>query len=213
LAISFAVSAFAQEKENVNPFPFHAIAASPQVVQQLEAINLKFDEACNKHDAAAIGALYIANAVQVTPVGTFSGREAIEKYFTDLFERGNDSDRVTKMSYVYAVAGDLCAIGGYSVIWGAPGNMAGVSGKCVHPRARYLVDSCVSVYVSDRSVAQGAVKLKANRGRPTKLNFGRKTMKLNLLPIFAGLAIGLVVPVLAQEQNAVDPEVRQQIED
>jgi hypothetical protein len=43
LAISFALVAFAQEKEEVNPFPFRAIAASPQIVQQLEAINLKFD--------------------------------------------------------------------------------------------------------------------------------------------------------------------------
>jgi ketosteroid isomerase-like protein len=118
LVISFAVPGFAQEKEEVNPFPFRAIAASPQLVQQLETINLKFDEACNKHDVAAIGALYIAKAVQVTPVGTFSGREAIEKYFTDLFERFNDSDRVTKMSHVYAFAGDLCAIGGYSLIYG-----------------------------------------------------------------------------------------------
>jgi ketosteroid isomerase-like protein len=118
LAIVFAVPAFTQEKEEVNPFPFRAIAASPQLVQQLEAINLKFDEACNKHDATAVGALYIAKAVQVTPVGTLSGREAIEKYFTDLWARFNDSDRVTKMSYVYAFAGDLCAIGGYSLIMG-----------------------------------------------------------------------------------------------
>ena len=118
LAIGFALPAFTQEKEEVNPFPFHAVTASPQLVKHLEAINLKFDEACNKHDAAAIGALYIAKAVQVTPVGTFSGREAIEKHFTDLFARFNDSDRVTKMSYVYAFAGDLCAIGGYSLSMG-----------------------------------------------------------------------------------------------
>ena len=69
LAISFALPAFAQEKEEVNPFPFRAIAASPRLVQQLEAINLKFDEAFNKHDATAVGALYIANAVQVTTGG------------------------------------------------------------------------------------------------------------------------------------------------
>jgi len=49
LAISFAVPAFAQEKEEVNPFPFRAIAAGPQLIQQLEAINLKFDEAFNKY--------------------------------------------------------------------------------------------------------------------------------------------------------------------
>jgi hypothetical protein len=115
LAISFAVPASGQEKEEVNPFPFRAIAAGPQLIQQLEAINLKFDEAFNKHDAIAVGAFYIPNAVQVTPVGSFSGREAIEGYVTDLFQRHNPTDRVTKISYVCAMGGDLCAIGGWTV--------------------------------------------------------------------------------------------------
>lgn len=115
LASSFALTAFAQEKEEVNPFPFRAIAAGPQIIQQLEAINLKFDEAFNKHDATAVGVLYTANAVQVTPAGTFSGREAIEGYITDLFQRHNPTDRITKISYVYAMGGDLCAIGGWTV--------------------------------------------------------------------------------------------------
>ena len=35
---------------------------------------------------------------------------------------------------------------------------------------------------------------------------------MRLLPTLAGLAIGVAVPALAQEQNTVDPEVRQQIE-
>jgi predicted SnoaL-like aldol condensation-catalyzing enzyme len=116
LAISFALPAFAQEKEEVNPFPLRAIAATPQLVQQLEAINLKLDEAFNKHDATAIAALYIANAIQVTPVGIFSGREAIEKFYTDVFQRYTPSDHVRKISYVYAFGGDLCAIGGWTDI-------------------------------------------------------------------------------------------------
>ena len=115
LTISIAMPAFAEEKEEVNSFLFRAIAASPQIVQQLEAISLKFDEAFNKHDATAVGALYTANAVQVTPVGTFSGRDAIEGYITDLFQRHNPTDRITKISYVYARGGDLCAIGGWTV--------------------------------------------------------------------------------------------------
>ena len=49
------------------------------------------------------------------PQGSFSGREAIEGYITDLFQRHNPSDRVTKMSYVYAFGGDLCALGGWTV--------------------------------------------------------------------------------------------------
>jgi uncharacterized protein (TIGR02246 family) len=115
LAISFALPIFAQEKEDVKPFPFTPIPAGPQLVQQIEAINQKFDEAFNKHDAAAVGALYTSNAVQTTPQGSFSGREAIEGYITDLFQRHNPTDRVTKMTYIYAFGGDLCALGGWAV--------------------------------------------------------------------------------------------------
>jgi ketosteroid isomerase-like protein len=122
LAISFALPIFAQEKEDVKPFPFTPIPAGPQLVQQIEAINQKFDEAFNKHDAAAVGELYTANAVQTTPGESFSGREAIKGYreaikgyITDLFQRHNPSDRVTKMSYVYAFGSDLCALGGRTV--------------------------------------------------------------------------------------------------
>jgi hypothetical protein len=60
LAISFALPTFAQEKEEANAFPFRPVLAGPQLVQQVEAINLKFDEAFNKHDVAAVGALYTA---------------------------------------------------------------------------------------------------------------------------------------------------------
>src|SRR5271157_2683690 len=115
LAISFALPTFAQEKGEANAFPFRPILAGPQLVQQVEAINLKFDEAFNKHDVAAVGALYTANAVQVTPQGSFSGREAIEGYITDLFQRHQPVDRITKMTYVYAFGSDLCALGGWTV--------------------------------------------------------------------------------------------------
>jgi len=37
-------------------------------------------------------------------------------------------------------------------------------------------------------------------------------MKMRLLLALVGLAVGFAVPALAQEQNTVDPEVRQQIE-
>ncbi len=37
-------------------------------------------------------------------------------------------------------------------------------------------------------------------------------MKTRLLGALVGLALGFALPVFAQEQNTVDPEVRQQIE-
>jgi hypothetical protein len=48
----------------------------------------------------------------------------------------------------------------------------------------------------------------------TKLpsNIGREIMKFRLLLVLAGLAIGFSAQARAQEQNTVDPQVRQQIE-
>ena len=115
LAISLALPALAQEKEEATPFRFRAIPASPQIAQQLDATNSQFDEAINKHDAVAVAALFTANATLVVPEGVFSGPDSIAKHYTDKFQRGNPSDHITKLSYVYAFGGDLCAIGGWSV--------------------------------------------------------------------------------------------------
>jgi hypothetical protein len=45
LVISFALPIFGQDKEDVKPFPFTPIPAGPARVQQIEAIDQKFDEA------------------------------------------------------------------------------------------------------------------------------------------------------------------------
>ena len=115
LAIGFAVPVVAQEKAATPaaPNPFQALPANPSLVQQVEATNLKFDEACNKHDREALEALFTANATHVSPEGTFIGRDAIGKFYGDLFHRRNLSGRVTKINYVYTFGGDLCALGGW----------------------------------------------------------------------------------------------------
>ena len=78
--------------------------------------NRQLDEAFNKHDAAAVVALFTTNATLVSPLGIFSGRDGVEKYFTEHFQRFDPSDQLTKISYVYAFGDDLCGIGGWSVI-------------------------------------------------------------------------------------------------
>jgi ketosteroid isomerase-like protein len=70
-AISFALSAFAQQKDTVDP----------KIIEQLQEEDKNFEEAYNKHDAAAIAALFTEEAVLVTPHGTFTGRAAIEKKY------------------------------------------------------------------------------------------------------------------------------------
>ena len=117
LAIGFALPTFAQEKAATPavPNPFQPIPAVAALVQQLEAINEKLDEAFNKHDATAVAAFYTKNAILSSSLGIASGLPDIEKHFTNIFQRFSPSDNSTKINYVYAFGGDLCAIGGSTV--------------------------------------------------------------------------------------------------
>jgi hypothetical protein len=63
LAISFALPISAQQKDTVDP----------EVRQQIEAVAAKFDEAYNKHDAAAVAELFTPDAVEVFRWGTEGG--------------------------------------------------------------------------------------------------------------------------------------------
>ena len=105
-AIGFVPPVLAQEKAATPaaPNPFQALPANPSLVQQVEAINLKFDEACNKHDREALEALFTANAIHVSPRGTFIGRDAIGKFYSDLFHDLNLSGRVTIITSILLVA-------------------------------------------------------------------------------------------------------------
>jgi uncharacterized protein (TIGR02246 family) len=76
LAISFAAPAFAQEKQTVDP----------KVVEQLDANSKKFGEAVNNNDAAAVAAFFTEDAVLVTNTGPVYGRQAIEKWYADVFK-------------------------------------------------------------------------------------------------------------------------------
>jgi uncharacterized protein (TIGR02246 family) len=87
LAIGFAVPAFAQQKETVDP----------QIAQQIRALRIKYDEAFNKNDAAALAALYTEDAVEVTDEGPIYGREAIEKHFADVFKQVHVSNHLGKV--------------------------------------------------------------------------------------------------------------------
>jgi ketosteroid isomerase-like protein len=86
LAIGFAAPAFAQQKD----------AADPQIRQQIDALTKKFIDAVDNNDAATVAALYTEDAVFVTPQGPLYGREAIQKFWTDLFKQFHVSNHVSK---------------------------------------------------------------------------------------------------------------------
>jgi len=85
LALGFTVLAFAQQKD----------VAEPQIRQQLDALGQKYDEAFNNGDPAALAANFTEDAVLVNDTGPVYGREAIEKYYADLFQKVHLSNWLT----------------------------------------------------------------------------------------------------------------------
>jgi ketosteroid isomerase-like protein len=149
LAISFALPIFAQEKAATPAVsnPFQPIPAGPALVQQLEAMNEKFDEAFNKHDATAVASFYTANANLSSSEGFASGLPDIEKYFTNVFQRYSPSDNSTKINYVYAFGGDLCAIGGWTVTINGSKQAGGyLINVYTHARDTWKIRASVSKY-------------------------------------------------------------------
>jgi ketosteroid isomerase-like protein len=102
LAVGFAFPTLAQEQNTVDP----------EIRQQIEAAHMKYEEAHNKHDAAAVSALFTQDAVEVwsrwSEGGLASGREAIEKrYEIDLASGSDLSGEVVQM---YPIGNDVCVI-------------------------------------------------------------------------------------------------------
>ena len=105
LAISFAIPAFAQQKE----------AVDPKTAQQIHALAAKFNEAFNKHDPAAVAALYTEDAVWKTYHGNYHGRKRIEQGYADWsFKRWNKHNWVTTISEVIRVGNEVRATGTWS---------------------------------------------------------------------------------------------------
>jgi ketosteroid isomerase-like protein len=101
-AICFAVPALTQEQKTVDP----------EVRQQIEAVLMKYDEAFNKQDAAAVAGLFTPAAVEVwgwlSEGGLASGQQAIEKRYANQFASG--MNRVSKLVQVYPIGSEVCAI-------------------------------------------------------------------------------------------------------
>jgi uncharacterized protein (TIGR02246 family) len=108
LGIGFAVPAFAQEQNTVDP----------EVRQQIEAVLTKYEDAYNKNDAAAIAALYTADAAEVFDEytaggGSASGREAIQQTYAGQFA-SSPSKRSLKLVQMYTIGDDVCAVSEFS---------------------------------------------------------------------------------------------------
>jgi uncharacterized protein (TIGR02246 family) len=120
LAITFAVPAFAQQQDTVDP----------EIAEQVRALATKYDEAFNQNDAAAIAALITEDAVWMTPHGTLSGRQAVQNYYADYsFSRYHCNNVSTKCDQVNKFGADVDAIGTWSCTFQWSGETRHVKGN------------------------------------------------------------------------------------
>ena len=111
LALSFALPALAQQTNTVDP----------EARQQIDALFLKFSDAFNKRDSAAIAALFIEDAVQLwqgmSKDAVASGQQAIEKRFAWLLS--SPGEYVGQVVEVYPIGNDMCVItkGSLGALW------------------------------------------------------------------------------------------------
>ena len=94
LAIGVSAQARAQEQNTVDP----------QVRQQIEALNQKFDEAFNQNDAEAVADLFTAGAIEAGPdEAAASGQQEIEDRYKVLFE-SHPNRHISKLDQASAIA-------------------------------------------------------------------------------------------------------------
>jgi uncharacterized protein (TIGR02246 family) len=85
----------------------------PQLAQLIRLLAVKFDEAFNNGDAAALAEFYTDNAVYTADDGaTYNGRQAIESKYALLdFQQDHCTNLLTKVERVVAIGDEVGSIG------------------------------------------------------------------------------------------------------
>jgi ketosteroid isomerase-like protein len=143
LAISFALPTYAQEKD----------VADPQTTQKILALSKAFDEAHMNNDATAVATLFTRDArdaVFWTPEGFIIGRQAIQKWYTDLWQFWHPKNNIVKTDgnayHLIGTAGNaLWATGELS----ATGQGETSDGKLVPEKPIPQKDHWLNIYVRE----------------------------------------------------------------
>ena len=115
IASGFSLPVFAQEKNQVDP----------KIEQQIRVLAANYDAAINKHDPAAVAALYARDAVRATALndGTFYGRPAIEKAYAKYdFRRWQISNYFTRIYRLTPVGNEVRSTGMWSSVYTREGD-------------------------------------------------------------------------------------------
>ena len=108
LVVSFAVPTFAQQKDT----------GDTKIAQQIRALAIEYANAFNRHDAAAVAALFTEDGVRVNASGEHRGRPAIEKSFANWeFQRWHCTDLLKRIDRVLPVGNEVIAQGIWSLTY------------------------------------------------------------------------------------------------
>jgi uncharacterized protein (TIGR02246 family) len=77
----------------------------------LMALGRTYEEAYNQHNAAALAALFTEDAVLVTPDGLVSGRQAIERWYADEFQKWHATNHTVQSDTLNAAGRGAWAVG------------------------------------------------------------------------------------------------------
>jgi uncharacterized protein (TIGR02246 family) len=111
----FSFSAFAQEKSRIDS----------KIEQQIRVLAANYDAAINRHDPAAVAALYAQDAVRATALndGTFYGRPAIAKAYAKYdFGRWQVSNHFTRIYRLTPVGHEVRSTGTWSTVYTREGD-------------------------------------------------------------------------------------------
>ena len=110
LATGFVLPVFGQQKDTVDF----------KIERQIRELAANYDTAINRHDPAAVAALYAQDAVRVTALnnGTFRGRQAIENAYAQYdFGHWQVSNYFTKVNRINAVGNEVRSTGTWSSVF------------------------------------------------------------------------------------------------
>jgi ketosteroid isomerase-like protein len=163
-------------------------AMHSQLRQRLDALGQTYDEACENGDATALAATFVDDAVLVTERGPVYGREAIEKYYTAVFQKVHFHDWITTTDqyspHALGAAGDE--------VW-ETGKWSGtVQGQNFGPvRIKGYVSS-IAVCVNDVWKKRMLMSVVARNNQ-------------------LGMDTSIAVPTTAQQKDRPDPQILEQL--
>jgi uncharacterized protein (TIGR02246 family) len=87
------------------------LAGNADALGEFGALTVRYDEACNQRDAAALAALFTEDAVCVMPDGLLSGRQAIERWYSEHFQRWYPINHISETNQLNAIGQQVWSLG------------------------------------------------------------------------------------------------------